>query len=326
MADVSENWSDREFQPGEFAQRGWLVTGVANEREAIIAVGAEAQKGASFLLDGSLIADAPRCVREKGPLAFHVVTQYRANEISGGGGPTPGGDTATQFEYEEGGQSVGTDVDGDNVPILNAAGFPFASKVQDDQPLNFIVATRFENSYDLALSLAYKGAINSDRVRILGYWVDPGQARLLSYRPTHPWNESTRSFRNAYRFEVTRGRMRIQGRQEWDGFYHRILNSGYMGWYEDRSETDASGEPVSTLKPGRFCNGDGEPLSEPTLLDKKGKPLSDEVYILVGNNQIGDPAEFQTMPDKYVEDAGDAIFLKYPKAPRLPFRALGIFR
>src|SRR5690349_15654874 len=133
VPDVTENWSDRRFVPGQFAQRGWIVTGVSNESEAITAVGSNAGVGGSFILDGRLLAQPADVTREGGPLAFHVVVQYRPRE----GDLAPAIDNLIEFEWEEGSSSEPSDVDAEGRAIVNAAGFPFSGNgFTLDKPLH----------------------------------------------------------------------------------------------------------------------------------------------------------------------------------------------
>ena len=321
---VTENWSDREYVPGQSARRGWVVTGAKDELEAAAAVGSDAYPGAGFILEGTLTADPPIITRQHGPVSFHVVTNYHK----------PVGDLTTDikiaYAWEQGNSSESSGVDAGGYPILNTAGWPLASNPQMDVPLHFLVATRVESNFDAQLSVAYRGCINSDKVKIprVG-WVEPGQMRFLSYAPTHDWSFATTKFRNQYRFELNGGDHRLPAIGLFDGFYTRIQNTGYQGWYGQKKTVkgpDGKDKEIVVKQTGRFCNAQGEAVTEPVPLDRSGKPINPEVKVLSSGRKVEEPVEFHRTNPEYIEETPGMVFLRYPRGKMRPFRALGVFR
>lgn len=318
---VTENWSDRRYQRGVAAQRGWVVTGVDDEDQAIAQV-PEAAAGTTFVLDSRLEAEQPYCERDQGPRAFHVLSVYTRPEGPGDIGSDPL-DMPLRYSWTPGSRSGRTDIDAKKRPLLNAAGVPFANGAEREKSVQLFTVTRNESQFDAAKSIAYTqegGSINRDSVVVPNIGrLFPGQMLIRGYHPTHDWDERSRYVECAYVFELLGGSVQDDDGL-WDGFKFRIPNVSLQGWAKD---------PVdNVVKLGRLVNAYGEPLSEPVPLDTTGVPKNRHVKVQLAMHSRLEPVpapEDKRIPFSIIELTGEMQYLKYARFPDMPFSGLGLF-
>jgi hypothetical protein len=311
---VTERWSARKYVQAKSAERGWDVTGVADEEAARQAVGAAAAPGAQFPLDNRLwVLTAPEVTRT-GPASYFVRAQF-AFPKSGTFTPPDRSplDMPTKWLWDSGVISEPTDVDADNLVLINSAGLPF-SGLTADIPYLILVATRNEFRYDIAKAIAYSGTFNTDSftIPLTPGPVEPGQALCISYKPTRDYDATSQYVPVAYTLWLRKGNVK-DADNYWDSWKHRLRDQGKTGWYSKSG----------TITPGGFTGDGNKRPDEPVLLDGTGKPLNTQ-WKVEGNSPVSPTSP--VLDPRLVEKTGTtAVYLKYRKHKGMPFSGLGIF-
>jgi len=322
---VYERWSDREWLPGQSAQRAWNVDRVDSESEAIALLADEVDENATFPQDSRLYAGVPRVTME-GPRAYKVVCPYSATQQSGGPNTDPI-DRNPRFRWSRGETVDPSDVDAYDNPIFNAAGDPVTPSPGLPGYYRILTVTRYESTYDLALAEAYEGTWNTDSVYIpkTPGPVAPGRILCVSYEPTTDYDLKASYVQVQYVFWLRRGVRQdnfTATDKVWDAWKFRLLNAGLNGWYQ------FSAGPPAVYKKTRLtrANSDGryEPVTDPVPLDASGKPVPSDVK--VGNAGSAPVANPTLLDSKLIETGSlSTTFLKYYKYKGAAFRGLNLF-
>lgn len=315
MASVTENWSDRQISFGVRGQRGWIVTPVAgdvtDEDTARSAVGSDAELNAEMPGDSRLKLLDEAEVRKIGPMAWHVLAQF----VRADSRPTSESDPLSQktrFFYQVGNKTEIAVADAQGTPILNSVGLRGDIQEPRTETLVLCRAMKWQTDFDLSVALAFTNSINDEEVELpRAGTVYPGQMYCEFIQPNDEFDLDTSRFRIVYQFQLARGNV-VDADGFWDAFKHRVPDRSYSGVYSDGGK----------LKRGAFVDGNNDPVTEPVMLDGFGKPL--DTTILIANNRT--PIAYQSSTTPYdIEEAVDAVYLKYWKFPRRDFNSLGIF-
>lgn len=301
---VTERWSDRRYQRGERAFRSFDVSGVANENEALVALGIGVNT--SHPLDSRLRARMPD-INMLGPSGV----MYRAGVeylIPDGGEfeqfPDNPLDEEPVIFPEPASTNEPFDRDADGLPILNSAGDPFESDPTRDVGELLLTITRNESSYDLAKALAFMNKTNDAQFTFPNVGtVEKGQALCKHIRVVEGYKPSASYVRVVYSF----------GLHE-DGFRTRILDQGYNGWYL-----------LAGLKSGKFHDNEG-PRSRPVRLDGQGAPFLSGKFWVNGTEL---PVAYTTdlaarIASGLIEQTPDAFFWRYKKFKSISFNGLDL--
>lgn len=168
-----------------------------------------------------------------------------------------------QFSFNKFERVIWIDEDGN--PIRNSAGDPFGDPILIDDSRPVIVVTRNEdvNAFDVTLAGEYQDVVNA------AMW-NGFPARTVKCTEIRTSEERKDPSTNLYYYEVN-----YVFEVKWDTWTRQILDQGFA--YLDSS----------VRKP--FLDSEGQPISEPKLLDGLGEELTD-----------GDPPvtlEFRVYPD-----------------------------
>jgi len=313
--EATELWSEHQYKPGVSAQRGMLVTGATNVDQAIMACAAlNASRGASYLRDRDLIADAPDVSTPDGPALYHVLWHYKPREqLSPGEEQNGGVDRRPIFEWEPNLSEEQADRTATKKPIVNSVGDVFDPPLSKLVPSMFLNFTRWESAYDVQVAMRYMGTKNSNRLSIHTLAGDllilPGQMLCHSIRPAQPYRSTTRTVPVTYRFEFR------------ETFKRRVLNTGFNAWYRHGTR------PIAL---GRICNAAGEPITGPVRLDKEGKPINTKLKVLVQGtskttaNPEAAPAQNLPALDFDPDSGPDAVWILFDMIPDADFSGLGL--
>jgi hypothetical protein len=320
MATVTENWSDRRFKRGENGARGFMVTDVANEDEAIQAV---ADYGADvddpFPLDNRLRAEEPDCKREHGPLCFKVSVSYIVPE-QGSITPNPPNplDEPIKWGWGSGSFTEPSDIDAAGNPIVNTAYFPLEGAGSREVRYKILTGTRNQSTFDVPLAIAFENYVNNANVTIpMAGTVEPGQLYCASILPTHDFDINSQYVNVRYEFHLWKGRKK-DADGLWDSWKHRLANTGRMGWWFD----GAINHPAEFV--GKNCS----PLSEAVRLDKDGKPIETSFKVLKSQGVAAAAAAVAVryaISANLIETTDNQLFLKYYKCLSRDFSGLSLF-
>lgn len=329
MGLVTEKWSEYQFVRGKGGKRGFLHTGVANalEAEADLANQMGVAFGASHDLDASIGAEQPVIGTPRGPNIYESTVNYvpKGRLVPGGGGDDPLA-RPIRWLWRSAPRTESMDIDAQDRPIVNAAGQPF----QSDFPRTFngriLIARRWEVNYRSGVAEDFENTVNLSQITIprVGTFAK-GRLSLLSYEPEEEYTSaSTDPVPCIYTFEVRAG-LKQDTDEIWDGFKFRIRNEGFMGWYQPTDEEgEADGDPVL----GDFVTAEGEPVSEPVLLDAAGMPIDETIKVMSTRGATEDPVEWPDGPlDQNIIEETDSgvVFLKYRRCKVINYAPLGLF-
>lgn len=164
-----------------------------------------------------------------------------------------------EFDFAASSEPIERDINGN--PILNSADETFDPKPQKEVDDLIYRITRNEAVFDFAQARLYKGSVNEDD--FLGFpaktcRINQYKARRMKTGPYYYWTVT-------YEIQI-RAFLLVDGKLE--TWRRRLLDQGFR---EKVGENDDDGKPKYAL----IKDQDGNPLSEPTLLDGLGKKLSD---------------------------------------------------
>ena len=168
-------------------------------------------------------------------------------------------DPEVEFDFASNNEPIEKDINGN--PILNSADETFDPKPQKEIDDLVYRMTRNEANFDPYLARQYKGSINEDE--FLGFpaktcKITQYKAKRMKSGPYYYWSVT-------YEVQI-RAYMLVDGKLE--TWKRRLLDQGFR---EKIGENDDDNKPKYEL----IKDKDGNPLSEPTLLDGFGKKLAD---------------------------------------------------
>jgi hypothetical protein len=302
MVEATERWSDRRYARGKSAAKAWDVVHAANEDEAVNAAGVP-RPGEKHPLDGTMYAEPPEATRE-GYNYYVVRVSYGLDEGGQGGdqSETHPLNRRPRIAWDLGSTGEPFDRDIEGNPIVNSAGDAFDPPPNRDFISVFFTLSRYEQSFDGALAIQITNCVNSTRFNVMGmFYVEIGQARLVSMKPTHDYDAGAEYIEVAYQFEA-----------RFDGHQLRILDQGQRAIY-----TNADDE----ISIGEIFDGDGNQVSSPVLLNGGGAPLNDQYK--VANTDTEGLSSASPPLGSELETTESACFLKYKRYPAVDFNLLG---
>lgn len=320
---VTENWDATKYKRNDSAYKEYLVTGVANEHEAVQAV--PYQKDSTHNFDSRLYAEEPEIVERPGPLTFVVGVNFSIPSPASQPGISPV-DTRPRIKWFPTVEAGPTDIDAVGNAIRNAAG-----DLPSSLPIGFMAYgtlefRRVESSYDPSFALGFMNTINADSFSMyIGQNqrrnVGNGQCCLRFYGPeeefifTDPNNTQTPFFWAKYIFELrpyAPGTESISNQDYKSAFQIHFTNAGKRGWYDDSG----------TVKQGPITES-GIEVTEDVLLNDRGIPVDTTTYKVKDKTPVANPntihgAQF------YQGDGQSSWNVVFRRCIARPFSALGI--
>lgn len=294
-AYVTEDWSQRQYRPGESARQVFYVSDATDAQQAINLVGIA--KGNGFYLDNRLKAGSPDATSPKSPTQFYVSIDFAPLDD---GASESDIDKPPRWRLIPQKSQIPVDRDRFGNPITNSARDPFDQAPSRDYTDLIYEYRRYESSLNIAVAIAYQDVVNSDTVTLpgVGGSIAPGQGKLEIYAQEEDSTRDSEAVLVLYRIAIRR-----------DGWKTRILDQGYkiavnVSGITSVQAYDAKGDPVSS--PIRL-NGRGAAI-DPQFVPKEGNALS----------YVGPPTGAE------LEETADAAFLRYELYEPLPFAALSL--
>ena len=231
------------------------------------------------------------------PRLFTVEVEYSLNFIEKN--PL---DREAAVSWKESSRVVPLTRDIDGVPILNKAGDPMETSLDE----SFWIANVRKNIRPGPATWLqdYRNSVNKDSVTIDGRRFAPGVLAIRGIRIGEPTEENDIAYRSA-QFELW---------ENVDGWQLHLWNRGFYErsseWvYDQSSFTAAALGPVQVDVKKRILDDAGEPFGEPQFLDGDGR-----AYRVAGKDGV--------MRMKHPLDPKDLIWLEFKIKRELPFRAL----
>lgn len=273
----------------------WNVSGVADAATALSTILAEypidslhPELGANATVKNMAVVQA------KSPNEFVVQVNYETPSR------TPWNPTGIVYlSFQITTRQEPTDRDANNNTIVNSAGDPFDPAVQKEVSTVIITILKWQTSYSANTALTFVNCANSVAMTVTGVGaVGVNCMRCLNYGPIDKIATVATRFQCAYQFEY-----------DPNGFYHRILDKGYRGWYIRTGET--------TKRIGHIMDMNRQPVASPVLLNN-GMPVMAEAYVADDGKfgaWVSNP-QLPTSPTALTVEApasGVGMILKYPK-------------
>ena len=205
-------------------------------------------------------------------IGWDVVVEYGPySSLWAGGGPKQNPLLQPiDVSWSQRSQEIVADQDINGNPIVNTAGDAFDPPLMEDDPRFVLTVIRNEPTFNQAMQIQYRNAINSDP--FAGY--DPLMVRVLEFTPENLFHQDVGwYYKVTYSFECKPAGSSSLGD---NGYRRRVLNQGMRA--------------LSVVSGKRFVpNFKGVPITEPVLLNDAGNTLD------VGAAPVF--LEFQTKPE-----------------------------
>lgn len=314
---ATENWSENRLSRNNAvwtATRGWLVTGVSNNAQAVAATGTTEGQGhpQNPLMTLKYYDDEP-----KGPYARHIVAHYTMEQVGANAAPLS---IPPKLFARPTLTSTQVDRDALGNPVTNSAGDPPSSRPSDDVVGVFYDYERNEPFFSVSTILTYMGAVNSDTFTVPGLGTFyPGQCKMQFVGPVEKGFAGSQFVPMKYTWEFRPG-LAQDADGYWDGFKYRFQDVGRRSWGVDTTGNTAIGElvdvthePIGSDVP---LNGIGQPMPVNGMANYYNVKLSGTYAtpVIVGAMSLGTVIIDNSNPN--------AVFLKWRIPKSAAFGAL----